>query len=80
MGGTSTLIKDIKLASSDKGVISVSHMTKPYGENSDSVVSIGVSLSGDTGKPDWKSHIPYDNLDEVIDALKEAKEKYSHES
>ena len=78
MGGTSTLIKDIKLASKEGGVISVSHVTKPYGEASESVVSIGISLKGDTGKPDWKAHIPYENIDEVIAALTEAKEKYFH--
>ena len=78
MGGTSTLIKDIKLASKPGGVISVSHVTKPYGETSESVVSIGVSLKGDAGKPDWKAHIPYENIDEVIAALTEAKEKYFH--
>jgi len=79
MGGTSTLIKDFKLAGSKSGVISVSHVTKPYGEDSSSVVSIGVSLNGESGKPEWKAHIPYDNIEDVIDALKEAKEKYSHE-
>ena len=78
MGGTSTLIKEIKLATKEGGVISVSHVTKPYGEASDSVISIGVSLGGDTGKPDWKAHIPYENIDEVIAALQEAKDKYSH--
>jgi len=78
MGGTSTLIKDIKLASKEGGVISVSHVTKPYGPESESVISIGVSLSGDGGKPDWKAHVPYENIDELIDALKEAKEKFFH--
>lgn len=78
MGGTSTLIKDIKLASKEGGVISVSHVTKPYGEASESVISIGISLQGDTGHPDWKAHIPYENIDEVIAALQEAKAKYHH--
>lgn len=78
MSGVSTLIRNIKLATKKGGVISVSHVTTPYGENSDAVVSIGVSLKGDEGHPDWKAHIPYDNIDEVIDALKEAKTKYAH--
>jgi hypothetical protein len=72
------LIKDIQLATKEGGTISVSHVTKPYGEASDSVISIGVSLSGNTGKPDWKAHIPYENIDAVIAALQEAKDKYSH--
>jgi len=78
MGGVSTLIKNVKLASKEGGVITISHVTTPYGTNSESVVSIGVSLSGDEGHPDWKAHIPYENIDEVIDALKEAKTKFSH--
>ena len=72
----SELLKTIPLSGTDKGVISISNMDKPYGEGSDSVVSIGVSIKGDESNPDWKAHIPYDNIDEVIKALKEAKEKF----
>ena len=74
--GKSELLKTIPLSGTDKGVISISNMDKPYGENSDSVVSIGISLKGDNSNPDWKAHIPYANVDEVIEALKEAKEKF----
>lgn len=75
MSGTATLIKEIALSSTPKGVIAVSHLTHPYGEGSDPVVSIGISLKGDAGHPDWKAHIPYDNVDELIAALQEAKAK-----
>ena len=70
-------IKSIPLAHTKEGVISISHIEEPYGENSKPVVSIGISLDGDENKPDWKAHIPYENIDDVIEALKEAKEKFS---
>ena len=75
MSGTATLIKEIPLANSEKGIITVSHLTHPYGEGSKPVVSIGVSLKGDGGHPDWKAHIPYDNVEMLVEALKEAKAK-----
>ena len=64
-------IKDIKLANTEKGVIKISKIENPYGENSSPVVSIAISLNGEN--IDWKAHIPYENLDEVIEVLKEAK-------
>lgn len=70
------LLKTIPLSGTDKGVISISNMEEPYGSGSNSVVSIGISLKGDNESPDWKAHIPYANVDEVIEALKEAKEKF----
>lgn len=70
------LIKSFKLANTPKGIISVSHLDKPYGEDSKPVVSVGISLKGDDNTPDWKAHIPYENIDELIETLKEAKEKF----
>lgn len=71
-----TEIKTFTLSGTKKGVISVANVTEPYGEDSESVVSIGISLNGDTSKPDWKSHIPYANIDELIEALVEAKKQH----
>ena len=71
-----TLIKTFSLADTKKGVISVANVTQPYGEDSGSVVSIGISLKGDTQNPDWKSHIPYENIDQLIEALQEAKKQH----
>jgi len=71
-----TLLKTIPLANTKEGIISISHIQEPYGEGSKPVVSIGISLDGDENKPDWKAHIPYENIDDVIEALKEAKEKF----
>jgi len=66
------VIKSFPLANTKEGVITVSHINEPYGEDSKPVVSIGISLNGED--VDWKAHIPYENIDDVIDALQKAKE------
>ena len=70
------VIATIALASAKNGVISVTHIDNPYGEGTKSVVSVGVTLKGEGHEPDWKAHIPYENLDDVIAALREAKAKF----
>jgi len=65
------LIKEFPLANTKEGIISVSHIDEPYGESSKPVVSLGISLNG--SEVDWKAHIPYENIDDVILALQEAK-------
>lgn len=62
-------MKTIPLHSTKKGTISVTKIERPYGEESAPVASIGISLTGNSEKPDWKVHIPMDNLEEVIKAL-----------
>ena len=69
------LIKEFPLANTKEGVIKVSHIDEPYGENSKPVVSIAISLNGED--VDWKAHIPYENIDDVISALQEAKKSNS---
>lgn len=76
MGGKNTVLTSFALADTKKGTITVSHLEEPYGAKSNPVVSIGISLKGKVEEPDWKAHIPYDNLDELIVSLQEAKEKY----
>jgi len=61
--------KTIALSGTKKGVISVSKIDEPYGKGSASVASVGISLVGNANEPEWKVHIPFDNLDEVIEAL-----------
>lgn len=68
-----TEIAKIKLAGTKNGVISVSNITEPYGKGSDEVVSIGIALNGEDVQ--WKSHIPYANIDDVVAALLEAKKQ-----
>ena len=73
MSGKNTVLNTFKLAGTKEGTISVSNIQEPYGKGSESVVSIGISLKGNVEEPDWKAHIPYENLDDLIDALNEAK-------
>lgn len=66
-------IKQIALSGTKKGVISVAQVKEPYGAGSDDVVSIGIAIDGE--KIEWKTHIPYENIDALIEALQEAKSK-----
>jgi hypothetical protein len=65
--------KIIALSGTKKGVISVTKLEKPYGEDSETVASIGISLAGKADAPEWKVHIPLDNLEELIEALQALK-------
>ena len=65
---------EIKLSGTQNGVISVTKLDEPYGKGSNSVASIGISLNGDANNPEWKVHIPLENIDDVIKALKEIQE------
>jgi hypothetical protein len=76
MGGKSTLIDTFALADTKKGKITVSHLEEPYGTGSIPVVSIGISLKGDEANPDWKAHIPYENVEQLIQTLQKAKEQF----
>ena len=60
----------IALKGTKKGVISITKLDKPYGEGSSSLASIGISLVGNDSEPEWKVHIPIENIEEVIEALK----------
>jgi hypothetical protein len=68
---TTTLLETIDLSGTKKGIISIANITEPYGAGTDTVTSIGISLAGD--EVEWKVHIPKENLDAVIEALKKAK-------
>lgn len=63
----------IALSGTKKGVISITKIDEPYGAESATVASIGISLAGNTDEPEWKVHIPMSNLDEVIKALEALK-------
>jgi hypothetical protein len=66
-------LKNFPLSGTKDGEIRVAKIIEPYGEDSKPVASIAISLSGE--QSDWKVHIPYENLSEVIEALKEAQER-----
>ena len=59
----------IALSGTKNGVISVTKIEEPYGAGSGTVASIGISLAGDAENPEWKVHLPMNNLDAVIAAL-----------
>jgi len=63
----------IALSGTKKGVISVTKVDEPYGKGSASVASVGISLAGNAEEPEWKVHLPMDNLEAVIAALQEIK-------
>ncbi len=65
--------KTIALSGTKNGVISVAKIDEPYGKDSAPVASVGISLAGNANEPEWKVHIPFDNLDEVIEALQALK-------
>lgn len=65
--------KVIALEGTKKGVISVTKIVEPYGKDSGTVASIGISLAGNAEEPEWKVHLPMGNLDEVIEALQALK-------
>ena len=72
MSGTTTAIDEMTL-SGTKGKITITTIAEPYGQKSESVVSIGISLKSDASEPEWKVHIPKANIDQVIEALQKAK-------
>ena len=76
MAKTMTEIKLFHLYGTKDGIVSVAHITEPYGPKSEPVVSIGVDLHGKIKDPEWKVHIPYENIDDLIEALTLAKEEY----
>ena len=63
--------KVIPLANTDRGVITITKIEQPYGKESKPVVSVGISLNGDADNPDWKAHIPLENIEDVCTAIKE---------
>jgi len=75
MSSLSKIIDEVKLSGTENGKIEVAVISEPYGEGSDSVASIGVFLNSENKEPDWKVHIPKENIDSVISALQKAKEE-----
>ncbi|MDM5271149.1 hypothetical protein PGH07_03080 [Sulfurovum sp. zt1-1] len=74
MSGKVTMIEEMNLGGTDNGKITVTTVEEPYGVGSASVVSIGISLQSNAEEPDWKVHLPKENIDAVITALQKAKE------
>ena len=66
-----TKITELDLAGTKQGKIIVSNVIEPYGKDTDDVVSIAIALNGEDIQR--KAHIPYENIDGVIEALQKAK-------
>lgn len=65
-------VRSIRLAHHfKKDTIDVSHVEHPHGDYSDPVVELDIMIDGEQRQ---KVEIPYDNIEEVIEALKKAKE------
>src|SRR5574344_566113 len=64
---TITKIEELDLAGTKKGKIVISNVTEPYGANTADIVSIAIALNGEDVQ--WKAHIPYENIDGLIEAL-----------
>ena len=71
MSDNTTKITEMNLEGT-KGKIMVSTIKEPYGANSESVASIGITLKSDATEPEWKVHIPKANIAQVIEALQKA--------
>ncbi len=69
-----TKIDEMNLAGT-KGKITVTTIKEPYGPNSESVASIGISLNANATEPEWKVHIPKANIAQVIEALQKAEKE-----
>lgn len=67
---TITELGNLPLSGTKKGKITVSNVTEPYGKDTADIVSVGISLNGQDIQ--WKSHIPYENLEDVIAILQNA--------
>ena len=72
---TMKVIKELELSNTKKGKITISTIDEPYGAGSNSVASIAISLNSASAEPDWKVHLPKDNIDDVIAALTEVKKE-----
>jgi len=75
MSKNTNVIDEFKLAGTENGKVEVAVIKEPYGKDSHSVASIGIFLNAKNQEPDWKVHLPKDNIDAIIDALQKAKEE-----
>ena len=55
--------------------ITVKRVDNPYGEGTESVISLGCTLKGDLENPTWKVHIPVNLIEDVVLALKLARDE-----
>jgi predicted nucleotidyltransferase len=67
------LLTAIQYKDREKAFITIAEITEPYGEGSETVISVGSTLKGDIDNPSWKVHVPVYMIDQVIAALNDVK-------
>jgi predicted nucleotidyltransferase len=67
------LLTAIQYKDREKAFITIAEITEPYGEGSETVVSVGSTLKGDIDNPSWKVHVPVYMVDQIIAALNDIK-------
>jgi len=67
------LLTAIQYKDREKAFITIAEITEPYGEGSETVVSVGSTLKGDIDNPSWNVHVPVYMVDQIIDALNDIK-------
>ncbi len=67
------LLTAIQYKDREKAFITIAEITEPYGEGSETVVSVGSTLKGDIDNPSWKVHVPVYMIDQIIAALNDIK-------
>jgi predicted nucleotidyltransferase len=67
------LLTAIQYRDREKAFITIAEITEPYGEGSETVVSVGSTLKGDIDNPSWKVHVPVYMIDQIIAALNDIK-------
>ena len=67
------LLTAIQYKDREKAFITIAEITEPYGEGSETVVSVGSTLKGDIDNPSWKVHVPVYMIDQIIAALNDVK-------
>lgn len=64
------VLKTIDLDGIKGAKLSLANISKPYGEDSKDVLSIGLSLKSDSDV-DWKIHVPYEDISKLIASLEQ---------
>ena len=62
-------MKKFKYRTRENSYITVVKVDEPYGDGSESVLSVGCTLKGDVDNPTWKVHIPMHLAREVASEL-----------
>lgn len=69
------LLTAIQYKDREKAFITIAEITEPYGEGSETVVSVGSTLKGDIDNPTWTVHVPVYMIDQIIKTLHDVKQE-----